>query len=643
MAKAATPAPSLLAGLRQSLAPHAPFASMRGEDLDFLVRACTVRYYAAGDTILAPSGERPSHAFIVRQGSVRAMPAGESEAVQAADASWERGVGEMFPVSTMLQRRGVARRYAAIVDTFVLAFPAATFDGLVERSPAFADFCRRRVAHLLEQSRARVQAEFVASVTEQRGPATPLGALLRHAALTADPSSPVGAALREMDARRVGSVVTVDDANRPLGILTRQDVIGRIVLPGLALDVPLASVTTQPVVTLPREATAGDAALEMARNGIRHIVVTDNTGRIAGVVSERDLFAMQRLSVRTLAAGIHRAGSIDTLVQAAADIRALAHALVAQGVASDQLTRMISSLNDQLLQRLIDLVAPSFAVDGIRFCWIGMGSEGRSEQTIATDQDNGIIFDAASPHEREVLRARLLPFARAVNEGLDRCGYPLCKGDVMAMNPRWCASLAEWTQSFYGWIDRGDPQSLLDAQIFFDFRDLHGEARLAHALRDDIAERARRTPRFLKQMADNALTRRPPLNWFGELATEADASGTSGVDLKLQGTVLFVDAARILALATGVTATSTADRLAAAGDALGIAPAETRAWTDSFEYLQLLRLRTQNRRATGALPPSANPNLVPLADLSELDRRIVKEAMRQARRLQQRIALDYPG
>jgi CBS domain-containing protein len=213
----------------------------------------------------------------------------------------------------------------------------------------------------------------------------------------------------------------------------------------------------------------------------------------------------------------------------------------------------------------------------------------------------------------------------------------------MAMNPRWCASFGEWQQSFHGWIDRGDPQSLLDAQIFFDFRSLWGDASLAHRLREDIAQRARGTPRFLKQMSDNALARRPALNWFGELAAEEDAAGTSGIDLKLQGTVLFVDAARILALASGVAATSTAERLANAGAALGIAGDETRAWSGAFEYLQLVRLRTQNRRVTGVVPASANANFVPLDDLSELDRRILKEAMRQGRRLQQRLALDYPG
>ena len=632
MASAPTPAPSIVTGVRAALAPHAPFSGMRDADLDLIVRSASVRYYAAGETLVAPAAKPPGHCFVVRQGSVRATPASPD----ATEVSWERSAGEMFPLTALIEKRSVTHAYEAVQDTFVIAFPSEVFDTLFERSEAFADFCRRRIQHLVELSRSAVQAEFAASVTEQRGPATPLGALLRHRAVVVPPAAPIGDALHEMEAKRIGSMIVVDEARRPSGIFTRQDVIGRVVLAHLPLDTPIGAVASRPVVTLPREATAGDAAVEMARHGVRHIVVVDATGRVDGVVSERDLFALQRLSVRELASDIRRAADVAALAACAANIRDLAHSLVAQGLASAQLTRTISSLNDQLVQRLIAITQPAHDLAGVAFCWLGMGSEGRNEQTIATDQDNGIVFDAPAPADVEPLRARLLPFARAVNEALDACGYPLCKGGVMAMNPRWCASFGAWRDAFRSWIERGDPQSLLDAQIFFDFRSLSGDARLAHALRDDIARRARATPRFLKQMSDNARTREPPLNWFGELSGDE-------IDLKLQGTRLFVDGARILALASGVTATSTVERFEGAGAALGIAAEDTRGWAESFEYLQLLRLRTQHRRATGAIAAAGNANVVPLDELSELDRRIVKEAMRQARLLQQRLALDYPG
>jgi CBS domain-containing protein len=379
----------------------------------------------------------------------------------------------------------------------------------------------------------------------------------------------------------------------------------------------------------------------MARSGIRHVVVLDPGGRVASVVSERDLFSLQRLSVRELASALRRAADIDALIHCAADIRALSHSLVAQGAAAGHLTRMISSLNDQLAVRILELLAPNFDLSGIALCWLGMGSEGRSEQTIATDQDNGLVFAAqgedAAP---EAIRARLLPFARAVNEAMDRCGYPLCKGGVMASNPRWCASLPEWKAAFANWIDRGDPDSLLAANVFFDFRALWGEVRLADALRADVTSRAQANSRFLKQMSDNALQNRPPLGWFGELQAEEDDAGVESIDLKMHGSVPFVDAARIFALAAGVTATNTVERLMQAGAVRGIPVPEVQAACDAFEYVQLLRLREQHRRGAEG---GVNANIAPLDLLPDLDRRILREAMREARRLQQRLELDYPG
>lgn len=637
MTTKSTPAPSVLAGVRQAFVAHAPFSAMRDADVDRIVRATTLRYYAPGQTILVPSAEPPRYAFFIRQGSVHGQPA---ESPGGLASSWEGTAGELFPLSPLLAKRGVTRVYTAVQDTFLLAFPASVFDVTIERSPVFADFCTRTLSHLLDLARASLQAEYAAAVTEQRGSGTPLAMLLRHSAVTVDPATPIGDALRLMESRRIGSLPVVDAARRPLGIFTRQDVIGRLVLKECPLSRPIGDVMSAPVVTLPAEATAADAALEMAAHGIRHVVVVDDTGAVSGVVSERDLFSLQRLSVRELVSDIRRARDVATLRQSAADVRALAHALVAQGVASGQLTRMIASLNDQILHRLLDLVAPRHPLGGLTLCWIGMGSEGRGEQTIATDQDNGLIFVVPDGHSAEAVRERLLPFAREVNESLDVLGYPLCKGGVMAMNPRWCASLGEWQAAFTAWIERGDPESLLAASIFFDFRSLWGDPQLAHTLRREVAAQARANPRFLKQMTDNALRNRPPLNWYGEL--QADPR-VHGIDLKLHGTALIVDGARIFALASGVFATNTITRLVDASGPRGIPSAEVRAWSDAFEFLQLIRLRTQHRRAAGVLAPSANPNVVPLTDLSDLDRRIIREAMRQVRTLQQRLQLDYPG
>ena len=637
------PSRTVLAGLRQALKRHAPFAAMSEGELDRIVRASRLRYFAPGEVVLAPEATRPNHCYVIRQGAVRGESAGNGS---AAATRFELSPGEMFPLGALLGRRGVTSVYRAAQDTFCLVFPAAVFDAMLDASAVFKDFCTRRLAHLLDLMRTRVQAAYATAATEERGLTTPLVSLLRQTAVVRGPDATLRDALRAMETHRIGSVPIVDADMKPIGIFTRQDVIGRVVLPQRPLDTALADMMSAPAITLPGSATAGDAALVMAQRGFRHVVVVDDAGRVAGVVSERDLFSLQRLSVREIASAIRRAPDVPALVQCAADVRALSLALVAQGGSALHLTRMISSLNDQIAVRILELKAPAHDLSGLALCWLGMGSEGRREQTIATDQDNGLIF-AANDEARtpDAIRARLLPFAREVNEGLDRCGYPLCKGGIMAMNPRWCASLDEWRAAFAAWIDRGDPASLLAANIFFDFRALWGEPRLADALRADVAARAQANPRFLKQMSDNARENRPPLNWRGELDAVDGGSDGEAIDLKMSGSVPFVDAARIFALAAGTTATNTVDRLTEAGAARGIPEAEVRAWCDAFEFIQLLRLREQHRRLAGnaRTVKGDNPNMTPLRTLSELERRILKEAMRQIRKAQQRLEVDYPG
>jgi CBS domain-containing protein len=333
---------------------------------------------------------------------------------------------------------------------------------------------------------------------------------------------------------------------------------------------------------------------------------------------------------------------VAALARCAADIRALSLSLVAQGVAARQLTAMISSLNDQLTVRVLEL-ARATRPFGLALCWLGMGSEGRSEQTIATDQDNGLIFvandEGAAP---DAIRERLLPFARSVNSALDRCGYPLCKGEVMAMNPRWCASLAEWEAGFAQWIDRGDPGSLLAASIFFDFRSLWGESRLADLLRDGVAARAKGNPRFLKQLTDNALRNRPPLRWWGDFRTTEDKSG--GV-----GSTSSCRAASRSSTPRGSRARHGNDgdqhRFAAVRPGRGSASAGgDQAWCAAFEYIQLLRLREQHRRARSEdavrrrTPISCRSPRSPTSTAGSSARHF-----RQIQNIQQRLELDYPG
>jgi CBS domain-containing protein len=609
-----TPSASLLAQLDAELASHAPFAQMSPAHRRRFIEAAEQVYFAPDERVLEPASGVVSHLLLVRQGGVcgeRRLGVAEPFAIEP---------GEMFPVSAVLGGRAVTATYKARGDTFCLRVPAAVLRELVAQSAPLADYVNRRMLQLLELSQRALQGSFATRMAAEQSLEAPLARFVRQPPLTVAPATPLAQALAAMHERRVGSVLVTDAAGAALGILTRHDLLERVVLPRRALEGPIAEVMSTPVHSLDLQQRAHDAALLMSSEGVRHVPITDQ-GRVVGIVSERDLFALQRLTLRQLGETIDGADGVGPLQDAAADIRRYATQLLAQGVQARQLTELISHLNDRLAARCYTLLARRHGLDPAAACWLAFGSEGRSEQTIATDQDNGLVITGDRP--------AWLALGEAVNQALDQCGYPLCKGGVMAGRPECCLTADEWRARFAGWIEHGAPQDLLNAAIYFDLRPVAGDAALALPLQRFVSERAAATPRFLKQMAQVALEHRPPLAWHGGIAGDR-------VDLKLQGTALFVESARLLALAGGVAATNTRQRLEALAAPLSVPEAEIDAWVAGFEYLQLMRLGVQ---AAGAPPGRANE--VEVASLNDIDRRVLRETLRVARRLQQRVELDY--
>ena len=581
-----------------ALRGHAPFDRMDADSLRFLADRVTLAYYARSTLIRGPDGVPVDRLYILKQGQVRGQgsPSGEP----AADIVL--GAGECFPVGALIGRRATVYEYRAESDVFCWELPAGDFHALVERSRAFRAFCTNHLTELLERARRAQRALSSEALTDEAGMLAPLRSVLARPAVWCVPDTPVREVLKTMRAQRIGSMVVANADGVPLGILTTVDVLEKIAAPQASVEAPVSSLMTPQPVTLEEDATLADAAIVMASRGIRHIVVTRD-GKLTGVVSERDLFALQRVSLQRTAERIQVTASAAELVDAAADIRGLLRNLLARGVAPEQLTAIASALNDALTHRLIDLRSNAHALHG-HWCWLALGSEGRMEQTFVTDQDNALLFADAEKN-------RLLAFADEVNRALDAAGYPVCKGDIMARNPRWCLSAEEWRRVFDGWIRTPEPEALLNASIFFDFRPLAGEARLAGALRDSVLAQTKANRGFLRALTENALRSRPPLGLLHDFSADT-------LDLKASGARPFVDAARVLALAEGIAETSTARRLRARNEAKA---------AEAFHFIQGLRLRHGNLLAVGSL--------------SALERRVLKEALREGVLIQQRIGMDF--
>jgi len=612
------------------LRQHAPFDRMDPAHLRSLAKGLKVAYFPAGAVILDPEQGEPNHLHIIKQGTV--LTGGIAGDLGSELALHE---GECFPLGAMLAHRPVSHPYRSPRDTFCYLLPAEIFHQQLAQSAPFQSFCTQRIAHLLEQALTSLRAHSTLDLSQQPL-ASSLGTLLRGAAVTCKESISVRDALGSMRRQRIGSIAVTDDQGSPVGIFTLHDLMNRVALAGRSVDEPIGTLMTRNPVTLPKDAFAFDAALAMSRHGIRHILVMDGS-RLAGVISDKDLFALQRVGLTEINAALREANVPDAMVRVARDIREFSRNLLAQGIDAKHLTEIISTLNDLLSRRVIELELEAAGVDATGVCWISLGSEGRHEQTLASDQDNGLVF-ADTAGEPGAMRRTLLPVAKRINAALDACGFPLCRGDIMASNPRWCLSETEWRQTFRHWINDGDSHAVLNATVFFDFRPLCGQLELAHDLRAWLTQEVRENRRFLRLMAENALQNRPPLGVMRDFTLTTDSAHPNTIDLKVNGVTLFIDAARVCALASSGTQTNTARRLAEWAASRSMPAGHVEAWVGGLHFLQFVRLRHQHHQIARGQAPD---NYVNPEQLNVLDRRILKEALRQAKTLQARLTLDF--
>ncbi|WP_018141739.1 DUF294 nucleotidyltransferase-like domain-containing protein [Thioalkalivibrio sp. ALJ7] len=614
---------------REFLGAHAPFDQLEADALEFLLPRLESRFYARGARITDPEGGPAQRFHIIRQGRIRGESPSEDE--QLSGKAWELIPGECFPIGALLGRRAVHTVHRAAEDTVCLELSLEDFDRLRGRSRVFNDFCTRRLANLLD----RLQQGMDTLSARDSGAGqlnTPLALRIARGPVVCRPDTHLRDVLTQMRDERVGSVVATDDQQRPVGIFTLHDLLSRVALADVDLDTPVQAVMTPDPVAL-EESTPGFEGIEaMTEHGMTHLCVVRD-GRLVGVLGERDLLTSQPLTLDGLVREIRRADSVAAIAERLRQVPRLIESIVGQGAEADQVLRLITRLNEHATRRVLALLRPEHeAIEGIEFTWLAFGSQAREEQALVTDQDNGILFDAEAD-DADAIRERLLPYAKAVNQALAECGFTRCPGNIMAGNPECCLSGEEWDQRFTRWIEQGTPEHLLKSSIFFDLRAVDGNTGPVEALRTRLLQKTAFNSRFRRQMAANQQMFRPPLGLFGEIK-----SGAKGIDIKKQGLTPFVDGARVIALAAELPATRTHDRLDQAVTAEVMREGDARDYHAALRYLQMLRLRAQQKAMREGRD---DDNRIRPEELGTLEGRILKESFRQARKLQGQLEVQY--
>jgi PAS domain S-box-containing protein len=419
-----------------------------------------------------------------------------------------------------------------------------------------------------------------------------------------------------------------------IGIITNTDIQKRILQLQLKLDNPAYLIMSSPVIYAPHQATVFEALHLCQEHKINHLPIKSDTGEITGMFTMENIRDDIFHSLSFLVSQIQVAETHEALKQIYGQLLALIKPLTRSELSVKNLTAITSAFSDAAVKRIIEMTMSEIGEAPTGFSFICLGSEGRKEETLFTDQDNAIIY-ADVPKEKENLtRAYFLKLGEKVCYALDYMGYSYCKGNIMAQNPQWCVSLTEWKKYFANWIATPEPQNLLDATIFFDFRNCYGDESLVENLRKTINYAIEEHPTFLYHLAHNTYYTKPQQLSSNLLLPD---KSSDSVDLK-SALAPIIMLARTYAFQHNILATNTRERLEAIKEKRIVSSTTIDEVLFVHNYLMKLRFRNQVDLLEKKQPYSNNLNI---RNMTDIEVYMLKKALSTIPEFQNKVKLDF--
>jgi PAS domain S-box-containing protein len=443
-----------------------------------------------------------------------------------------------------------------------------------------------------------------------------------------------------MTERQVTAALVTSERGAIIGIVTDHDLRARVLAGDADLSAPVHTIMSSPLTRIPESALMYEALMRMEEKGVRHLAVEDRNGEVVSVIDSKSLVQFPRYGPMVLAREIGRAETPDGVAQHCGRVAPLAKSLLDSSARPRHVTHMLTSICDAATARLIELAVAELGPPPAPFAFIAMGSQGRQEQTLLTDQDNGIIYAPAGDADPQAVGDYFLRLGAQVCDGLERAGYTLCRGKVMASNPRWCRSLPDWIRGFNEWWSKSEPQEITDFSIFFDFRTVYGDADLTHALRGAIHTSLRDQSAFFHLFAQNALLFKPPFRLLGNIYLSGGATEHAG-EINLKDAMMpVVSFARLYALRHQVNQTHTTERIDALAERGIILPASRDEIVAAYDFLMELRLGAQLAAIQAGRPAQ---NVIHPGKLGHIQRELLKQAFAQIAAVQKKVSYEFLG
>lgn len=547
------------------LKKHPPFSYLSRTDLMEIATNVEVQYFGNNQPLFQQDEPSKPYVFVLQKGVVE-ISKNYEEGRQLIDICDE---GDVFGIRAVLNDSPYIGNAIAAEDSLIYAIPKNTFlklmaenakvalffaSGLASGMPIVRENNERKTFEKLHLFGSEDTTKFMSQ--EDILIVNPI-----ENVVTCTKDTSIRSAAQQMQQHRIGSIIITKQGNIPIGIVTDTDFTRKVVANNISKTLPISLIMSSPVYTIEPNATISQYIIKMIKHKVKHLVVTEdgtNETPLIGIVSEHDVLLMHGNDPAILVKRLLKARTVKQLQKVRNRGEALIINYLKQEVSIDFITDIMTEINDALIHRAIEfgikrLKEEGFEKPDLKFCWLSMGSEGRGEQLLRTDQDNAIVYEDPSEEVAPIAEKYFLKLGEYAVETLVACGFSLCNGNIMARNPKWNQPMSVWKSYFQRWIAVPEPMSLMHSSIFFDLRGGFGDLELAEELNDFILNQIDPTHSlFLNLLAKNALTNPPPLSFFKNFIVQKTGENKDLFDIKLRSMLPLTDAARLLCLAEGI-------------------------------------------------------------------------------------------
>lgn len=602
-----------------------PFNMLARNELLAISEAVEVGYFEKDQALFKINQPIENHFYVVKNGAI-GLYTDKGIIVDQCDE------GDIFGLRALLRKDNYILDAIAIEESIVYSISSELLEEYITSNSEASRFLMTsfisNTKQLESDASSIVSSEFTSlqSVDYSKNP------------ITCTIETTIQSAAQTMTDKRIGSIVIEKDA-KPIGIITDKDLRIKIATGRFSISESVTKIMSSPVITYPENTTVAEAQIAMLKHQITHLCITEdgtNNSKLTGILSEHDIIVLRENSASSLVKEIKRSATAEQLKHIRAKAEKLLKRYLEQDLPIEFAAKLISTINDVITQKIIDsAINKQDTKPPTDFAWLAIGSQGRQEQLLMTDQDNALVYEDVSEDKQETTKTYFLNLAKQINNDLETVGFELCPANMMGSNPKWCLSVSEWNLQFNRWITLPDQDNLMLCTIFFDFEHVYGNKTLIEKLAQNIFKSIENHDIFLTYLGRNALQNPPPLSFFRQFLVEDDGEHKNQFDIKARSMMPLVDAARLLILSHNIKSiNNTLERFK---KLVELEPQNKDIYLFCIEaYKDLLWFRTEQ-----GLHNSDSGRFIDVKSLSKVDRLKLKRSFKAVKSVQELIQTRF--